>query len=138
MDSRIVVIGLIAVLAFSLLRIITKWRGFAYRRKPVDWDAHFIQGLRKTGVDTFAEHTVDFFFTVPTREASDAMAAQLRGEGYAVDVLASPELTGQFSVHASRRMRLIVPEMQQLTARFNALAQQHGGRYDTWALVTGK
>jgi hypothetical protein len=35
-------------------------------------------------------------------------------------------------------MRLIVPEMQQLTARFNALAQQHGGRYDTWALVTGK
>ena len=30
-------------------------------------------------------------------------------------------ITGQFSVHASRRMRLIVPEMQQLTARFNAV-----------------
>jgi hypothetical protein len=33
-------------------------------------------------------------------------------------------------------MRLIIPDMQALTARFNQLAESHGGRYDNWAVVT--
>lgn len=139
MDSKTVAIALVAVAAFALLRIISQWRGFSKRRKPIDWDAHFIQGLRKTGVDTFVEHTVDFFFTLPTREAANAVAQQLAAEGYAVDVKKAPaSTTGQYSLDASRSMRLIVPEMQELTARFNALAAHHGGRYDSWAIVTRK
>jgi hypothetical protein len=135
-DSKYIVVALVAVAAFSLLRIVSQWRGLASRHKPIDWDQHFIQGLRKAGVDTFVEHAVDFFFTLPSREASDALAGELRGEGYTVDVLEARDTSGQFSLHATRRMRLIVPEMQQLTVRFNRMAERHGGRYDSWAVVT--
>lgn len=136
MDNRTIAIALAAVAALCLLRIISQWRKFSYRKQPVDWDAHFIQGLRKAGVDTFIEHTVDFFFTLPTREASDALAQDLTEQGYSVDVIEARETTGQYSLHASRRMRLIISDMQQLTAHFNQLAERHGGRYDSWAVVT--
>lgn len=139
MDNKTIVIALVAVAAFALLRVISQWRGFSMRNKPIDWDAHFIQGLRKAGVDTFVEHPVDFFFTLPTREAAEAVARELAADGYTVDVKKAPEsTTGQYSLDASRRMRLIVPEMQELTARFNRLAERHGGRYDSWAVVTRK
>ena len=81
------------------------------KRKHIDWDAHFIQGLRKAGVDTFVDHVVDFFFTMPSRESANGLATALRGEGYDVDIIEARDTTGQFSLHASRRMRLIVPEI---------------------------
>lgn len=138
MNNKVLFFVLLAVLAFSLLRIITRWRGFSRSNKPIDWDAHFIQGLRKAGVDTFVEHTVDFFFTMPTREASQQLGRELTAQGYSVDVIEARETTGRFSLHASRRMRLIVPEMQERTREFRALAARHGGEYDSWAVVTGK
>lgn len=138
MSNKILFFVLLAVLAFSLLRIITRWRVFSSSRKPIDWDAHFIQGLRKAGVDTFVEHTVDFFFTMPTLQASNELGRELTAQGYSVDVIEARETTGQFSLHASRRMRLIVPEMQERTQHFKALAERHGGQYDSWAVVTGE
>jgi hypothetical protein len=135
-SSKTVGIVLVVIAAFSLMRIISQWRKFSFKKTPIDWDAHFIQGLRKAGLDTFSDHTVDFFFTIPTRDASEQMARVLRADGFEVDVLEATDLTGQFSVHASRRMRLIIPDMQALTARFNQLAESHGGRYDNWAVVT--
>ena len=136
MDNKTIAIALAVVAALCLLRVISQWRKFSVKRKPVDWDAHFIQGLRKAGVDTFVEHTVDFFFTLPTREASDALARELAGQGYSVDVVEALDITGQYSLHASRSMRLIISDMQQLTAHFNQLAARHGGRYDRWAVGT--
>lgn len=136
MDNKTLFIALLAVAAFSLLRIISQWRGFSIKRKSIDWDAHFISGLRKAGVNTFVEHMVDFFFTMPDRESSNRLAAVLRAEGYEVDIIEARETTHQFSLHATRRMRLIVEEMQQLTAHFNKLADSHGGKYDSWAVVT--
>jgi hypothetical protein len=135
-DNKTLFIALLAVAAFSLLRIISQWRGFSLKRKPIDWDAHFISGLRKAGVDTFVEQEVDFFFTMPDRPSSERLGAVLRAEAYDIDIIEARETTHQFSLHASRRMRLIVPEMQQLTARFNELAASHGGKYDSWAVVT--
>lgn len=135
-SNTTMIIVLVAVAAFSLLRVISQWRGFASKRKVIDWDTHFIRGLRQAGVDTFVEHVVDFFFTMPTREAAEQLGEVLKAEGYEVDVLEAREISGRFSLHASRRMRLIVPEMQALTVRFNALAAEHGGDYDHWAVVT--
>lgn len=137
MDATMIAVGLVLVAVFSLLRIISQWRGLARKRGPIDWDAHFIQQLRKAGVNAFEEHPVDFFFTVPERGASEQLAATLRGEGHAVDIRQDPE-SGRFSVHAQRSMRLLIPEMQELRARFNALAEQHGASYDNWAVATKK
>lgn len=136
LDSKTVVIGLVVVAAFSLMRIISQWRGMSRKRRTIDWDEHFIHGLRKAGVNTFEEHTVDFFFTLPTQAAAEQVAAVLRTDGFEPDIKADADAGGQISLHAQRSMRLIVPEMQALTARFNQLAQQHGGQYDNWAVVT--
>jgi hypothetical protein len=134
--NKLIIIALIGVMAFAALRVISQWRGFSFKRPHVDWDAHFIQSLRKTGVDTFAEQTVDFFFTLPTRAAAEQVAGVLRGEGYQIDILEAKEISGQFSLHASRRMRLMVEEMQRLTAYLTGLATAQGGTYDNWAVVT--
>jgi hypothetical protein len=137
MDGKTLAILLVAVAAFSLLRVIGQWRGMSRKQRKIDWDEHFIVGLRKAGVDTFAEHTVDFFFTLPTRAAAEKLAFTLRPEGFQLDIKEDSE-GGTFSLHARRDTRLVVSEMQQQTARFSALAAEHGGKYDNWAVAPPK
>jgi Regulator of ribonuclease activity B len=136
MNPKWVSIVLLAVAAFSLVRIITQWRGVA-RRKVGDWDEQFIQQLRKAGVTPFDDQLVDFFFTLPTRAACDEVAKVLKEEGYEVD--SRPAEEGKdFSLHAQRAVRLVVPDMQARTARFRQLAEQHNGSYDNWAVARKK
>jgi Regulator of ribonuclease activity B len=125
---------LVAVALFSAIRIVAQFRGLSRKRKPVDWDEQFIQQLRKAGVNTFEEQPVDFFFTLPTRAACEQLAFVLRPDGYTLDIREDAE-TGILSLHAQRSMRLVIPEMQALTARFTMLAEQHGGKYDNWAVA---
>jgi hypothetical protein len=125
---------LVAVALFSAIRIVSQFRGMSRKRKKVDWDEQFIQSLRKAGVNTFEEQLVDFFFTLPTRAACEQLAFVLRPDGYALDIKEDAE-TGAFSLHAQRSMRLSIPEMQGLTARFTKLAEEHGGKYDNWAVA---
>jgi hypothetical protein len=134
MDSKVVAIGLVAVAAFSLLRIFSQWRGMSRKRRAIDWDEHFIQQLRKAGVSAFEDHTVDFFFTVSERAASEALAGVLRKEGFVIDI--KQGAGGDFSLHAQRSMRLAVPEMQALRAHFVELAGLHGASYDNWAVAS--
>jgi hypothetical protein len=42
-----------------------------------------------------------------------------------------PELN--FSLHATKTMRLIVPDMQELGQKLTAIATEFRGRYDGWA-----
>ena len=132
MNSKTVALFLVGVAILSLLRIVMQWRGVA-RRHTADWDEQFIQQLRKAGVTPFEDQVVDFFFTVPDASGGDAIRKLLLSEGYSVDARRDPE-SGRISVHAQRTMRLHIPEMQALTARFRALAAEHGGSYDNWAV----
>jgi Regulator of ribonuclease activity B len=134
MDSKTIAIMLVGIAAFSLLRIISQWRSVSRKSRHIDWDEHFIHQLRKAGVNTFEEHTVDFFFTLPSRAACEQLAFALRADGYTLDIK-EDAAGGVFSLHAQRNMRLVVPEMQVITARFAGLAAQHGGKYDHWAVA---
>lgn len=125
---------LVAVALFSAIRIVSQFRGMSRKRKAVDWDEQFIQSLRKAGVNTFEEQLVDFFFTLPSRSACEQLAFVLRPDGYTLDIKEGAE-AGVFSLHAQRTMRLSIPEMQALTARFTKLAEEHGGKYDNWAVA---
>ena len=136
MDTKYIVIGLVAVAAFSLLRVVSQWRGLSRKKRPIDWDEHFIQTLRRAGVNTFEEHVVDFFFTMPSRAAAEKVAFTLRPEGYQMDFRDAER--GEVSLHAQRRVRLVVSDMQLLTARFQKLAAEHGGKYDNWAVAARK
>ena len=63
-----------------------------------------------------------------------AVRSRLETDGFSVDAKPMAEKTDlPFSLHASKSMRLIVPDMQDLTQRFTALATEFGGRYDGWA-----
>jgi Protein of unknown function (DUF1260). len=42
-----------------------------------------------------------------------------------------PELN--YSLHATKTMRLVVPDMQEISRRLTALATELHGRYDGWA-----
>ncbi len=151
---------LIAVMVLSLLRIAMSLRSVA--RKPTeDWDSRFITQLRKAGVSAFELHPIDFFFELPSEAACEQVATELTADGFVVDrrqldvdaVLAAAEGdferpardaapasmpatagTAQYSLHARKSLRLIVPEIQALSKRFNELATRHGGKYDGWAI----
>jgi hypothetical protein len=127
-------VALIAVAALSLLRIVSQLRRVA-RKPDDDWDARFIAQLRKAGIAPFDEHLVDFFFALPDEAACRTIAGILEPEGFTTDSRAEAE--GGWSLHATRGMRLIVPDMQALTVRFRTLAEEHGGKYDGWAVARG-
>jgi hypothetical protein len=131
-NNKLIVIILTAVAFLLLLRVVFQWRTFT-RRHTADWDEQFILQLRKAGVNPFEEHLVDFFFTLPNAAASAALRQMLVFEGFVcVGEHANPD--GGYSLDLQRRMRLIVPDMQALTARFTALAEERGGKYDNWAV----
>jgi hypothetical protein len=99
-----------------------------------DWDAKQIAELRKRGQDPFQPHDVNFFFALPNENACAAVNRQLEAEGFSVDVKAVPDNKEYpYSLHASKNMRILAPEMSQFSRRFNTLAAANKGRYDGWA-----
>jgi hypothetical protein len=76
---------------------------------------------------------VDFFLALPSEAACQGARARLEPE-FHVDVKPlenDPELN--YSLHATKTMRLVVPDMQEVSRRLTALATELHGRYDGWA-----
>ncbi|HKT73257.1 MAG TPA: ribonuclease E inhibitor RraB [Steroidobacteraceae bacterium] len=127
----IVVLSAAAVLIVT--RIYVKVRNIQ-RAEAESWDAKVIERLRSQGYAPFNEYRVDFFLALPDEAACRAVRSRLEPEGFSVDVKPMDN-DGELplSLHASRSMRLIVPDMQELSRRMTVLAQEHRGRYDGWA-----
>ncbi|MFZ9651962.1 MAG: ribonuclease E inhibitor RraB [Gammaproteobacteria bacterium] len=124
---------LLAGAAIAIWRVVYQVR--RVRAMPTDdWDAKLIERLRRGGTDPFRPLELDFFVALPTREATDAVAAILATEGYAVDVRELVDSVDQpFSVHALKTMHLTADRVQASSTRLRELAAQFGGRYDGWA-----
>jgi hypothetical protein len=123
----------VAAAAIIVARIYFNMRR-VQRQETESWDAKVIERLRKAGYVPFNEYPVDFFLALPDEAACQSVRARLETEGFRVDVKPvenDPEL--HFSLHATKSMRLIVPDMQQLTRHMTQLATEHRGRYDGWA-----
>ncbi len=133
MQSKWWALLLVAVAIFSLLRIISTWRRVA-GKPTADWDEQFIMQLRKAGVNAFSDQVVDFFFTLPSAKACEELRFLLAKEGF--DSVGQAEVEGGgYSLNLQKTMRLIVPEMQALTAKLRPLAEERGGSYDSWAVA---
>lgn len=126
---------ILILVAFGvLLRIYFNLRKVRAASMRDDWDAKQISQLRSLGSDPFQPHQVDFFFGLPSEAACEGLRRDLEGEGFTIDVKPVPQAVDQpFSLHASKSMRLSVPDMQALSRRFTELAASHGGQYDGWA-----
>ena len=126
------VLLLVAALALIVLRIYFKLRETRKLRSE-SWDEQVIARLRSQGYAPFNDYQVDFFLALPSEAACQGARARLEPE-FHVDVKPlenDPELN--YSLHATKTMRLVVPEMQEISRRLTALATELHGRYDGWA-----
>lgn len=123
-------VALLAALALIVVRVYFKLRTVKASRAET-WDEQMIGTLRSQGYAPFNDYRVDFFLSLPDESICQRARARLEPE-FSVDVQPMKEGAG-FSLHASKTMRLIVPEMQAISRRLTALATELGGRYDGWA-----
>jgi hypothetical protein len=123
-------VALLAALALIVVRVYFKLRAVKGSRAE-SWDEQMIGTLRSQGYAPFNDYRVDFFLSLPDEVICERARARLEPE-FSVDVKPMKEGAG-FSLHASKSMRLIVPEMQAISRRLTALATELGGRYDGWA-----
>ena len=125
-------IALLAALAIVALRIYLKLRS-AYRARTESWDEQIIGRLRSQGYVPFNDYRVDFFLALPDLAACQVARARLEPE-FAVDVKDMENGTElACSLHASKTMRLVLPDVQEISRRLKALATELKGRYDGWA-----
>jgi hypothetical protein len=123
-------LALLVALVLIALRVYFKVR--AVRRSRTEtWDEHMIAQLRSQGYAPFNDYRVDFFLALPDEAACQRARERLEPE-FAVDTKPMQEESG-FSLHATKTMRLIIPDMQEISRRLTALATELGGRYDGWA-----
>jgi regulator of RNase E activity RraB len=128
-----ILIALVAAGLAALVRIYFSLQKFR-RVRADDWDAKMVERVRSQGIDPFKAHEVDFFFALPDTASCEAVRSVLVADGYEVDVKAVTDSSDHpFSLHASKALRLAVPDMQEQSRRFKQLAETHRGRYDGWA-----
>jgi hypothetical protein len=125
-------LALFGALLLVAVRLGSKLRA-ANKLRSEGWDEQQIARLRAQGYLPFKEYRVDFFLALPDEMACQAARARLEPE-FSVDVK-TVEHDSDFSrsLHATKSMHLIVPEMQEVRRRLSALAQELKGRYDGWA-----
>jgi Regulator of ribonuclease activity B len=123
-------LALVVALALIVVRVYFKLRAVKGSRAET-WDEQMIGTLRSQGYAPFNDYRVDFFLSLPDASVCEQARSRLEPE-FGVDVQPMKEGAG-YSLHASKTMRLIVPEMQAISRRLSALATELGGRYDGWA-----
>jgi hypothetical protein len=131
--AYIVIVFVVAV-AIIVARVYFNMRRLRQANSTESWDEKVIMGLRARGYAPFNAYPVDFFLALPDDAAVQGVRGRLESEGYGVDVKPlqnDPELN--FSLHATKTMKLVVPEMQEIGRRMTALATEFRGRYDGWA-----
>ena len=125
-------VALVASLGLIVVRLYFKLRA-ARSSRAETWDEQVIGRLRSQGYAPFNDYPVDFFLALPDEAACQGARAQLEPE-FSVDVKPlENDLELGFSLHASKTMRLIVPDVQDISRRLGALAAEYHGRYDGWA-----
>jgi hypothetical protein len=125
-------IALLAALLVVAVRLGGKLRA-ANKLRAEGWDEQQISRLRAQGYLPFKEYQVDFFLALPDDAACQAARVRLEPE-FSVDVKpVENDRDLSRSLHATKTMHLIVPEMQEVRRRLSALAQELNGRYDGWA-----
>jgi hypothetical protein len=129
---RTFAVALLVALVLIAARVYFKLRAAA-RNRVASWDAQLIDRLRARGYVPFNDYPVDFFLALPDEAACQRVRARLEPE-FSVDVKPmQQEAELPLSLHATKTMRLILPDLQALSARMTALAEEFRGRYDGWA-----
>ena len=128
------IVVFVFAVAIIVVRVYFNMRKVKQANSSESWDEKVIAGLRQRGYAPFNPYPVDFFLALPDDAAVQGVRGRLESDGFTVDVKPlenDPEL--HFSLHATKSMRLIVPDMQELGRKLTAIATEFRGRYDGWA-----
>jgi hypothetical protein len=127
-----IVVAFVVATAIIMARVYFKLRKIQ-GTKQESWDAKIIEQLRSKGYAPFNEYNVDFFIALPDEAACQAVRSRLESDGFSVDAKPMAEKTDlPYSLHATKSMRLIVPQMQDMSQKLTTIAAEFGGRYDGW------
>jgi hypothetical protein len=128
------IVVFVFAVAIIIARVYFNMRKVQQANSSESWDEKVIAQLRQRGYAPFNPYPVDFFLALPDEAAVQNVRSRLESDGFGVDVKPlenDPELN--FSLHATKTMRLIVPDMQELGKKLTAIAAESRGRYDGWA-----
>jgi hypothetical protein len=134
MSTPIIIVLFVIAVAIIVARVYFNMRRLRAANSTESWDEKMVAGLRARGYAPFNAYPVDFFLALPDEAAVQTARTRLEADGFAVDVKPlenDPEL--HFSLHATRTMKLIVPDMQDIGRRMTSIAEELRGRYDGWA-----
>lgn len=96
-----------------------------------DPDAATLEALARAGSDLSQPHEMEFFLYVPDPAAANAVADQLRPEGFHVQVT-TEEGTGDWLCLATKVMTPALDELHRLRRYLSAVVESRGGAYDGW------
>ncbi|WP_431261868.1 ribonuclease E inhibitor RraB [Roseateles chitinivorans] len=97
-----------------------------------DPDALVLFRMAELGADLSVPHRPEFTFDASTQPVAMALANELAGLDFDVQVFAPEDSEPTWQVVASRRMVLDLDAVIELSAKFEALAATHGAVYDGW------
>jgi regulator of RNase E activity RraB len=98
-----------------------------------DADERVLDHLAELGCDPSSPREVRHFLYLPERACADAVAEELRSDGWLTRVEQSE---GMWLVVATRVRTLTLELVQQTRSRLESLAGRYGGLYDGWEAPT--
>ena len=100
-----------------------------------DPDVDRVQELIEDGVDASQTHTLRFSFLFADETAAKKVCKRLRTEGFTPQ-LGTADDSRRFSCQGIKQFPLEPKLLRQLRLRFEVLAQNFGGEFKGWELVT--
>lgn len=97
-----------------------------------DPDALVLLEMAKAGSDLRKPHEPEFVFEAEGQSSAHAIANELCELDYEVRLYEPDEENPGFQVVAKRVMVLELQTLNQLSAKFEALAERFGASYDGW------
>ncbi|SEL90796.1 Regulator of ribonuclease activity B [Roseateles sp. YR242] len=97
-----------------------------------DPDAQVLFRMAELGADLSLPHLPEFTFEAQAQPVVMALAKELAGLHFDVQVFAPEHGEPSWQVVASRRMVLDLDAVIELSAKFETLAHSHGASYDGW------
>lgn len=125
--SVLILLGLLGV--YLMLR--GGAREAAVTAASADGDAETLDELARAGSDLTRPHRIEFFLFLPSREAADQVAAELRSEGFGVEV-GQGEQSADWLCLATREMLPELAALRSWRERLTAMAESRQGVYDGW------
>ena len=101
-----------------------------------EYSADAVAVLRDKGADLAAERRLEHYLYLPDERAAEAIANELRGEGFDAEVRTPLPGIDEWLVLVAHQLVLDEQKFLAARARLGEIAHAHGGDYDGWETTT--